>query len=299
MSDDRRPPIPQQHTPLGTTPGLRPRNEVPLPPGLRPVPRTDVPDTPEHGRAPSTPVAQRAGRFSGLFRPHRSPRQVVAAVSSAVLVTFSVVLLGWGLWETIGTGFVAQRGQHERVEQFRELQAASAGEFTWSTAPPPEIAPGLPAPPEVPERAGVVGRLRIPAIGVDEVVAVGTEERELQYGPGLWEDGVMPGVPGNATIAGHRNTYGGPFYHLDKLSSGDRIVFETPGRPDAVFEVRASRIVNPHDVGVTAQGPGVRLTLTTCDPVGSDAKRLIVQAELIDGDYVSQALGGDEWEFRI
>ena len=37
----------------------------------------------------------------------------------------------------------------------------------------------------------------------------------------------MPGQTGNAAIAGHRTTYGAPFYRLNELQPGDDIFVTT------------------------------------------------------------------------
>ncbi len=37
----------------------------------------------------------------------------------------------------------------------------------------------------------------------------------------------MPGQPGNSAIAGHRTTYGAPFFRLDELKAGDQILVTT------------------------------------------------------------------------
>ena len=73
--------------------------------------------------------------------------------------------------------------------------------------------------------------------------------------------------------------YGQPFRHLDKLDTGDEIVALTrAGR--FVYEVVEVKIVLPTDVSVIDPTDQTILTLTTCDPVGSAARRLIVKARL-------------------
>lgn len=143
-----------------------------------------------------------------------------------------------------------------------------------------------------------VARLRIPKIGADYVVTVGTDEEALKKGPGLWKYGAVPGAPGNATVAGHRTTHGAPFRHVDQLVPGDVIEVEVPGIGLSIYEVRGTMIVDPTATGVTAQGPGVRLTLTTCHPVGSAKERMVVQAELVSGPFAEMAVPIEEWEFR-
>lgn len=140
-----------------------------------------------------------------------------------------------------------------------------------------------------------VGRITIPAIGLERVFVLGTSKDDLSKGPGVWKWGAFPGTPGNTTISGHRNTHGKPFHELDKLKYGDRIYIDVPGQPRAVYEMRGRTISDPFNVRVTRQTSGVRLTLTTCDPVGSAAQRLVIQSELVQGKYLSQALPRGKW----
>jgi LPXTG-site transpeptidase (sortase) family protein len=216
------------------------------------------------------------------------------------------VLLGYSLWETRISAYIAAQAQSELRREFElgfvvpviteplsKLPSAVDQEAqvvtTTSTIPPVPL---------LPENGQLVGRLIVPNIDIDHMILVGTDGSTLKDGPGLWEESVFPGTPGNAMISGHRTTYGGPFRHLDALKPGDKIYFEAVGQPRAVFEVRGTGIVSPKQVEVAGQGPGVRLTLTTCDPPGSAAKRLVIQAELIEGAHVSQSLSAADWTFR-
>ena len=54
----------------------------------------------------------------------------------------------------------------------------------------------------------------------------------------------MPGQLGNAAIAGHRTTYGQPFFRLDEVAPGDEIVLTTvQGR--FVYRMTGNEIVAP------------------------------------------------------
>jgi LPXTG-site transpeptidase (sortase) family protein len=176
--------------------------------------------------------------------------------------------------------------------------AKSLAEAVNGTSASPSQPAGTATVPTLPKDGKPVGTIRIPSIGVNEVFVAGTAVPDLKKGPGVWKHGVFPGTPGNATISGHRTTYGGPFRHIDELKTGDKIVIEVAGQPDAVYEVRGSAIVRPSQISVTEQTKGVRLTLTTCEPVGSDAKRLVIQAELVSGAWASQALPRDGWKVQ-
>ena len=144
----------------------------------------------------------------------------------------------------------------------------------------------------VPEEAGeegsTLGRMTIPAIGVDEVIFQGWSRETLKMGPGHMPGSPVPGQPGNSVISGHRTTYGRPFYDLDLLEVGDVIEVETAiGRH--VFEIRRVLVVEPTDVWVTEDIPGSWITLTTCHPRFSAAQRLIIQGELVAGPNLDYA----------
>lgn len=219
-----------------------------------------------------------------------------------------VFLLGCALYANVFTNFLGKMGQDDLRAEYA-ITAAQTPTLPTPIAPVVEEEPVAEAPvePEVPpfnrepmptllEAGAATGIIKIPSIGVDQVFVSGTQVPDLKKGPGIWEYGAFPGTPGNATISGHRTTYGGPFRHIDQLKIGDQIIVSVAGQPDAVFEVRGSLIVEPSRVQVTENTPGVRLTLTTCEPVGSDAERLVVQAELIEGAWVDHAVGPEGWE---
>ena len=61
------------------------------------------------------------------------------------------------------------------------------------------------------------GRIKIPSIDADYVVVEGTEEADLERGPGHYPDTALPGQRRTVAIAGHRTTYGAPFNQIDKI----------------------------------------------------------------------------------
>ena len=72
-------------------------------------------------------------------------------------------------------------------------------------------------------------RMYIPAFGADYRFAVvaGTDDTDLEIGPGHYSESQDPGRPGNFAIAGHRVGRGAPFNDLDALQACDAIVYET------------------------------------------------------------------------
>ncbi len=121
-------------------------------------------------------------------------------------------------------------------------------------------------------------RIRIPSIDVNVVVVEGTTASALKAGAGHYPATALPCETGNVGIAGHRTTYGRPFHNLDRLKPGDEIILETPlGRCSYKVD-RDPFVVAPTDLSVVDQTDTATLTLTTCEPKGSAARRLIVKA---------------------
>jgi LPXTG-site transpeptidase (sortase) family protein len=139
--------------------------------------------------------------------------------------------------------------------------------------------------------AAMLGRLSVPAIGVDAgIIPVGVTDRgELAIGRSVrdvyrWRDGVVPGQTGSAVLAGHTWSKGpGVFDRLGRLEVGDRVAV---GRNR--FEVtRVRRVTHLSRSEVAAlfsdRGPA-RLVLITCgdrdNTTGVYRTRIIVDARM-------------------
>ena len=153
-------------------------------------------------------------------------------------------------------------------------------------------------------------RIKIPAIDVDVVVVEGTGADALRAGAGHYTDTSLPCEDGTVGIAGHRTTYGRPFANIDLLRPGDTITLQTPvgtctykvlpapPKRQPLDDKGAAFVINPNEVqvieapSVARAGenppPAAMLTLTTCHPKGSAAKRLVVQAVLVSGQSPAQ-----------
>jgi sortase A len=125
-----------------------------------------------------------------------------------------------------------------------------------------------------------IDHLVIPKIGVDKFVVQGTAEADLAQGPGHYPSTVMPGQVGNAGIAGHRTTYGAPFFRLNELAIGDPIYITDTTGTRYTYTVASMQVVSPSDVAVLDPSTTAELTLTTCNPRFSATSRLIVVANL-------------------
>ncbi len=138
------------------------------------------------------------------------------------------------------------------------------------------------------EAGDPIGRLRIPRIGVNRLVQQGVGGRLgldpagdrslLHSGPVHYAVTPLPGAGEPFAVAGHRTTYGAPFYKLDRLRAGDPIFMDTPYGKFRYAVTKTTR-VRPSDVGVL-RDRGYGLVLTTCTPPYSATYRLIVWAKL-------------------
>jgi sortase A len=191
------------------------------------------------------------------------------------LISVGILLFLFVAYQLWGTGIAERRGQNALEAKFeRSLLSAPP------TLPAPEgMAPPTTAPPP-PELGDAVAMIEIPKIDVKKLVVEGVEVEDLKIAPGHYPETVLPGEAGNAAIAGHRTTYGAPFYDLDELAAGDPIFVTTPaGR--FRYDVVESTSVLPSEISVLLPTEDDRLTLTTCDPPFSAARRLIVVARLV------------------
>jgi LPXTG-site transpeptidase (sortase) family protein len=139
-----------------------------------------------------------------------------------------------------------------------------------------ERAPVVAEPADLSE-GGLIGKLRIPKVGISVMVLQGVEDDTLHLGAGHVPGTPLPGREGNSVIAGHRDTF---FRRLQGIRPGDSIQFSTV-RETSEYVVESTEIVEPDETRVM-ESRGVReLTLISCYPfyfVGAAPHRFIVHA---------------------
>jgi sortase A len=209
-------------------------------------------------------------------------RQAVS-VTGKVLIGAGILILLFTAYQIWGTSIqeshsqAALRSTLLAETNSQEVRHAPAEASALDKLPtgPPQTAPQTVAPAE----GEPVGDIRIPVIGINQMVVEGTNTPDLRRGPGHYIGTPLPGQAGNAAIAGHRTTYGHPFYNLDGVKVGDPIVLTTL-QGIFVYDATNSFCVSPSDTTVIKNAPANLLTLTTCNPRFSASTRLIVVAEL-------------------
>jgi sortase A len=249
-----------------TTPNAAPAPIVP-PPVV--TPRVDAPAP---APAPTPVELMPAAKAGSRLRIRRILARLFRDVG-ILLIAFAVLQL-WG------TGLLQSHSQHQLRADFAQAAASAHAQRARAAA---LVVAGKHTTvrqviPRAPSTGDPVARIRIPAIGVDQVVVEGTGVSELRRGPGHDESTPLPGGVGDSVITGHRTTYGAPFNHLDDLKVGDRIsVTTTEG--SATYEVSDG----PKSVsgGVVAPVAGTdALILTTSQPRYKASGQLAVVARL-------------------
>ena len=208
------------------------------------------------------------GDLKKAMRTRRQRQGRALRIAGLVFIAVALVLGAYVWWLLWGTGLTTRAAQADLRPGFERRVATK----------PVEEAPAKVV--DVPGRAMAI--LRIPKIDVNYVVVEGTDTESLKKGPGHyswtsypWEDS------GAVGIAGHRTTYGAPFWSLDELERGDRIVLATE-YGEFTYRVTGSEIIAPDDGSVLEDTRKPTLVLTTCNPRFSAAERLIVFADRVD-----------------
>jgi len=129
-------------------------------------------------------------------------------------------------------------------------------------------------------RGEVIGRLRVPRMGVNMLLVNGTDHDTLKKGPGRDNRTFMPGENRLVYIAGHRTTYLAPFSHIDRLRSGDRVTIEVP-YGTFIYAVTRHRIVKSTDLSVLRSPRHELVELQACHPRFFASHRYIAYARLL------------------
>jgi sortase A len=205
-------------------------------------------------------------------------------------VTIGLLLLSFVAYQLWGTALYEHHAQDQLRQELQQKlgptssssssspSSPTTGPTTTTTTPSAAltVAPTTPDP-----KVGTpIGLMTIPRIGMNGAAIVeGTDENQLQEGPGHYLGTPLPGQGGNAAIAGHRTTYGAPFYNLNELQPGDPIMIQT-SQGSFTYQVVTAHVVSPSNTAVLDASTGPELTLTTCNPRYSASTRLVVLATL-------------------
>jgi len=228
----------------------------------------------------------------------RQPTLKVVGRTLCAIGALLLAFVGYQLWGTslsehsaqsrLRTEFDAQLHPHQQGSR-SPTTVPTGGDGSGSDTLGSAVAatavdsPGLGSP---------VGFLSIPRIGMsDDVIVEGVGTDQLRQGPGHYPGTPLPGEPGNTAIAGHRTTYGAPFYNLNELQEGDPIIVQTV-RGTFDYSVIQNSTVAPTDAAVLDATSRSELTLTTCNPRYGATQRLVVVAVLQKSHLIQVANAG-------
>ena len=167
----------------------------------------------------------------------------------------------------------------ELVQRLREefaAQAAANDDFPFDPALASLVETS-------PQEYTPLGRIAVPAVGLDVVYAAGVHPSVLERGPGHWPGTAAPGQPGNAVLSGHRTTFTHPFGDLDRLAAGAEVVVTALDGSSVTYRVTETLIVPEAEyrdvvLAAPADPAARRLTLFACHPKGDRTHRIVVRA---------------------
>ncbi|MEV7285200.1 class E sortase [Streptomyces sp. NPDC093252] len=174
------------------------------------------------------------------------------AFAGAALCVLAALLLGFAANPTIVGHLQHTRDQQTAYDELRRQLALGIAPVGQRTYEGELLTPGAP-----------VALLRIPALGLEEVVAEGTTSGILMSGPGHRRDTPLPGQAGTSVLMGRQWGYGSPFNDLHLLPPGTEIRVTT-GQGTATYEVTALRREGDPLPPALKEGEG-RLTLITAE----------------------------------
>lgn len=268
---------PDSYDPFETSrPIPRPTEVGPIEPLL--VPRTN--EEASRNLAPAVKVP-----FWDRPKPKKDWYWFLGRLGSSLIIVGLLMFLfvGYQLW---GTGIEEAQSQNKLENRFSDIAVTTTSTPSTSVAPsisePPVTTTVAPPNPVLINEGDPIAIIDIPTIGVTKYVVAGVQTADLKKGPGHYPGTPFPGELGNASIAGHRTTYGEPFRHLDDLNLGDPIIITDLLGRQFTYLVTNQQVVEATDSWVVATTDRTQaiLTLTTCHPEFSAKQRLIISAEL-------------------
>jgi sortase A len=211
----------------------------------------------------------------------RSVHLLGTLLAVAGVLTLLWAVLVWQ-WQDPFTALYTKWQQHKLASQYdkrvRAFEPAVSG--TTQAAERESIAREAKRYRTSSTRGEVIGRLRVPRMGVNMLLVNGTDHDTLTKGPGRDERTFMPGENRLVYIAGHRTTYLAPFSHIDRLRSGDRVTIEVP-YGTFIYAVTRHRIVKSTDLSVLRSPRYELVELQACHPRFFASHRYIAYARLL------------------
>lgn len=189
---------------------------------------------------------------SALVQPTPSPTPLISAV-----------VLPSG--HTPPTNGVTRFNEDEIPEHLRPL-VQSLAEIPLPTSSPQNVV-----------------NIKISAISVFAPVVQGDGWEQLKKGVGQHVGSVNPGESGNIILSAHNDVFGEIFRDLDKLKPGDEVILYTQQKA-YTYIIRQTQIVEPTQIEVMSPTHEPVVTLISCYPYMVDKQRIVITANLANGN---------------
>ena len=160
-----------------------------------------------------------------------------------------ILLAGAGLWQLGAAGTIHAKAWLAQVLLTRAWETTLAGASTVRPWPWADTYP--------------MARLRVPALGVDQVVLAGASGRTLAFGPGHLDGTTAPGEVGHTVLSGHRDTH---FRFLEDLEAGTELRLQRPDGAWRSYRVVETRVIDARRARLAPGDGRPALTLVTCYP---------------------------------
>ncbi len=170
-------------------------------------------------------------------------------MSRRLTFLFAALLAALGLWQLGGAGAIHAKAAVAQVLLERSWARSLDGEaqprpWPWADSYP-------------------VARLRVPELGIEEIVLAGANGRNLAFGPTHLGGTAAPGAAGHSILTGHRDTH---FTFLRDLRPGQDIQVQRPDGSWQDYQVIETAVIDSRNARL-AEGDGrASLTLVTCYP---------------------------------
>ncbi|MFF4706202.1 sortase [Streptomyces sp. NPDC001288] len=207
--------------------------------------------------------------------PRRPVRGVTAVrhLSRGGLLSLAALLLGITVQLLVVSGAQQHAAQHADFDQLREQLALGTAPVAQTGQDGKLLAPGTP-----------LVLVKIPKLGLSQVVLEGTDSAVLTHGPGHRRDTPMPGQAGTSVLMGRAAAYGGPFGRLAELAGGDTFTVIT-GQGTADYQVVDVRRAGDPAPTALAAGKSRLVLITATGPRFAPSGILRVDADLVSEPF--------------
>ncbi|SED95194.1 LPXTG-site transpeptidase (sortase) family protein [Streptomyces sp. 3213] len=227
----------------------------------------------------ATPVRPVPAVSRTLVRSVRGGRSVTAVrhLSRGGLLSLAALLLGITAQLLVFSGAQEHSAQHAAFDELRGQLALGTAPVSQTDQQGKLLAPGTP-----------VALIRVPSLGLSQVVLEGTDSTVLTDGPGHRRDTPFPGQSGTSVLMGRAAAYGGPFGRLAELRAGVTFTVTT-GQGTARYQVTDVRRAGDPAPAALAAGQGRLVLVTATGPHFMPAGVLRVDADLVSTAFQTPA----------